>query len=112
MKLYIASILALSDLQIAGEVGMPGTLTNAIPALIPAASIDAAAERARVMAFRRWLPEEGWHTHQANIMNVTKAFYDAFIEAQQAGILDMSDEEPITFNFEELDRQTQKAKPK
>jgi hypothetical protein len=101
VKLYIASLLAFSDMQIASEPDMPGFITNSGPALIPAESIQEAAAAARKHALERWKPEEGWHSHQANIMVVTKPFYDAFCAAYNAGILDMSDEEPLTFNFEE-----------
>jgi hypothetical protein len=98
MKIYIASLLALSNVQDASDP-TPLFITMSVPALIPAASIQAASEVARAHAFERWKPEEGWHSHQANIMPVTESFYDAFVKASQAGIIDMSDEEGKSFNF-------------
>lgn len=71
-----------------------------VPAIIVAASIEIAAEQAKEQALERWKPEEGWHTHQANIMAVTSQFYEAAFEAYEAGVIDMSDEEPLTFTWD------------
>lgn len=100
MKIYIASLIAISDLIAEGD-DRPASISMSIPALIPAQSIEAAAEQAKKFAFDKWKPEEGWHTHQATIMAVTEAFYEAASAAALAGILDMSEEEGQTFNFDQ-----------
>jgi len=87
----------LNDTTAPGE----STYVEHIPALIPAESIQAAAEAAKKQALNRWKVEEGWHSHQAAIMPVTKDFYDAAFNAHRAGVVDVSDEieQEQTFQF-------------
>ena len=98
MKIFAVAILAFLESRDQNDEPI-GTISECIPALIPAASMQAAAAPARVHAFERWKTEEGWSQHQANILPVTKTFYDAAFEAHNAGVLDMSDEPGQTFNF-------------
>jgi hypothetical protein len=60
--------------------------------LVPAGSIEEAAENAKNFALDKWKLSEGWFGHQASIMSVTKSFYDAAFNAKQAGIVDVDDE--------------------
>jgi hypothetical protein len=98
MKYYIASLLAFTEVQDTTDT-IPLFLTESIPAIIPADSIEQAGEQAHKYLIERWKPEEGWHKHQANIMPVSHAFYDEAFRAYDAGILDMSDEPGRTINF-------------
>ncbi len=111
MRIYAVALMAMSDLQDANgsqsvstasilpnELPM-GTLVECLPALIPAESMQAVVDNCRVRALDRWKPDEGWHSHQANIMSVTQAFYDAAFKAYDSGILDMSDEPGQTINL-------------
>ena len=79
-----------------------------IPCLFPALTIAEAGEIARQKAFEQWNPNEGWHSHQAAIMPVTKAFFKLALEAYLAGGIEdvgqMSDDDepPQCFNFTEM----------
>ncbi len=91
MKIYIAAIIAFSPLEDVDRGG-ENSLTMAIPAMIPAENIDAAAEQCRQYALSRWPPNEGWYGHHADIMPITRDFYDKALTAYQAGILDLTSE--------------------
>jgi hypothetical protein len=99
IKVYIVAMLAFSPLQDGTPGG--GTYSESIPAIIPAASMDEAAEAAKKVALDRWKVSEGWYGHQANILPVTKAFYDAAFTAYDAGIVDIPDEDEPggSYNF-------------
>lgn len=112
MKIYAVALLAFSDIQDASNqnqsdqdseiaVDVPlGTYTECLPALIPADSMQEAFEQARVFALDKWKTDEGWHTHQANIMPVPEKIYDAIFAALDANTLEVGDDEPgQTFNF-------------
>lgn len=101
MKAYIISLIAFSDITDAGDTGL-GTYVEHIPALVPAVSAKAAADSARAQALNKWPISEGWHGHQAAIMPVPKAFYEAAVKAMQAGIVDVDDEseQGAIFQFE------------
>ncbi len=96
MKIYAASLIGTKPTS--GSV-IETTLVFSLPALIPAESMQEAAERCRQHCLERWKPEDGFHTWQAALMPVTEAFYDAAFQAHNDGILDMADEPGQTFNF-------------
>jgi len=102
LKIYVVSILAFSPLQ---DTSVPGESTYAehTASMIPAESARAAALAAREYAYERWKLGEGWYGHQAAVMAVTRAFYDAAATAQRADVVDMS-EDPggDTFVFAEM----------
>ncbi len=91
MKIYVVSIMAFSTL-INSERPEIGSFVEHIPALIPAASIEDAAEAAKNFALDKWKQSEGWSGHQAAVIKVTKKFYDAAFEADEADIVDTYDE--------------------
>jgi hypothetical protein len=98
MRVYTIAAFAMSPLADGTPDG--GTYMEAFPCLIPAESIQDAAAQVRAVAMDRWKPDEGWYGHQAEILPVTKAFYDAAFEAARAGIIDLEEEAPLTFKFE------------
>lgn len=98
MKYYIASLLAFTDVQDPSET-TPLFLSLSIPALFPADSMRHAGELAREQLFERWKPEEGWHTHQANILPVSQEVYDSWVALSKAHALEVDDGPGETFNF-------------
>ena len=97
MRIYSVSLLAFSRLDDGTATG--GTYVEQIPALIQAESIQSAGQQAGEQALNRWKVDEGWYGHQADVLPVTKAFYDAAFEAQRLGIVNLEEEEPLTFKF-------------
>lgn len=91
MKIYIAAIIAFSPIQNV-DANREDSLSMMMPALIPAENIDAAAEECKQHAFDRWKPDEGWYGHHADVMPVTKDFFDKAFAAYRAGIIDMTPE--------------------
>jgi hypothetical protein len=91
MKIYVAAIIAFSPIQ---DVDDPRehSLSMTMPALIPAENIDAAAEQCKQHAFARWKPAEGWYGHHADVMPVTKEFFDKALAAYMAGVIDLTPE--------------------
>jgi hypothetical protein len=77
----------------------PVIILNVYTAFIPAESIDDAAESARTYLFERWKLADGWHTHQTNIMVLGDKQIAAIREALAAGVIDVSEESPRTYNF-------------
>lgn len=76
------------------------TWVEHLPALVPAASINAASEQVEVFAKDRWKLSEGWYGHQAVITPVTKEFFDLALDALEAGAIDEGDAETEqTFQF-------------
>ena len=102
MKIYIAAIIAfapLEDVERSGE----SSITMTIPAMVPAENIDAAAEQCRQHALARWPTSEGWYGHHADIMPITRDFYEKALSAYRAGILDLTSEgfdEGRSYTFE------------
>ena len=106
MRIYAVAILVFSDMQdMSGTTPAGSTFSNCLPALIPAESIEAAAEAARIQAFERWKPAEGWHTHQIHVLPVTMAFYEAAFKAYDEGGIDEEPEgEGRAFNYDSQGR--------
>lgn len=100
MKIYIASIITFSMVDDAIDSDTK-CISMSIPAFIPADTVQAAAEVAKAHAFERWPPTEGWYGHQANVMVATKEIYESLLGAAEAGALDMSDEPPLTFTWDQ-----------
>jgi hypothetical protein len=103
-KIYIGALTAIFP-SLDGAGNQTRSTFFSIPAMLPAVSVEAAAEAARAASFERWKAEDGWYGHQANIMPVTKAFLQATLNACAAGVVgdieELSDDEPPqTFNFE------------
>jgi hypothetical protein len=98
MKYYIASLLVFTDVQDQSGTS-PLFLTMSMPAMIPAESIEEAGELARQQMFERWKPDEGWHSHQANILPVSDEIYESIFELDDTDALDVDDSEGQTFNF-------------
>lgn len=100
LKVYAISLMAFSPLHDASASG-ESTYVEHLPALVPAESIEEAAEAAKRQAFDRWKVTEGWYSHQAAVMPVTKAFFDAAFGAHRAGVVDIpeEDEPGQTFQF-------------
>jgi hypothetical protein len=99
MNIYVVSVLAFSPIA-EGSISV-GSYYEHIPALIPAESIEDAAENAKNFALDKWKISEGWTGHQAAIISVTQGFYDAALSALEAGIIDDADSvsEERTFQF-------------
>ncbi len=99
MNVYVVSVMAFSPI-VEGSISV-GTYCEHIPALIPAESIEDAAENAKNFALDKWKISEGWTGHQAGIKSVTKEFYDAALDALEAGKIDDADSvsEERTFQF-------------
>jgi hypothetical protein len=108
LKVYSVSVMAfmaiddalelsfISEDQTNGEI----TYIEHLPALIPASTIEEAAERAKEFALNKWQPGAGWYGHQAEILPVTKDFYEAAFRAYKAGVVDtLDDEEGKFFTF-------------
>ncbi len=93
MKIFVVSVMAFSPLVDTDDPRFETWVENTA-ALIPAASIEEAAELAKAFAVDKWKPSEGWYGHQAAIIKVTKGFYDAAFAAEEAGIIDSYDETP------------------
>jgi hypothetical protein len=103
MKYYVAAILAFKDLKWADEGFSEldtGTYSECIPAIIPAESMEQAGELARQHLFERWKLEEGWHTHQANILPVSDDVYESIFTLDKANALEVDPSPGQTFNFE------------
>ncbi len=85
LKLYSVSVLAFMPIDDALELSFisedqtdgEATYIEQLPALIPASTIEEAAERAKKIALNKWQPGAGWYGHQAAILPVTKDFYEA-----------------------------------
>ena len=78
MKLYVAAIVAFSpveDLEDGRETGIT-SITAALPGIVFAENIDEAAEQCRQQAFTAFKVAEGWSGHHADILPVTKEFFD------------------------------------
>jgi len=111
MRFYVAAILVITDVQNDSGVSdssrdslLPkeipiGSYCECIPAFIPAESMEAAADLARVYAFERWKPEDGWRGHQANILPIAEAQIDAMLGAYDLNALEVDDSHGLTFNF-------------
>lgn len=99
IRVYAVSIMAFSQLHENAPAG--GTYVEHIPGLVPAHSIEDAADRAKEKAFERWPIDQTWYGHQAAIEPVTNAFFDVAIQAYKAGEIDSSDaEQPAIFQFD------------
>jgi hypothetical protein len=99
VKIYAVSVLAMSQLHELAPRG--GSYIEHRPALVPASSIDEAAEAAKEFAFQVWPVGDNWYGHQAAIQPVTKEFFDIALRARDAGAIDlMTDEPPDTFRFD------------
>jgi hypothetical protein len=82
MKLYAMSLMAIYEDEAGNSVVMH------LPALLPAYTKEDAVASARIHALTKWPPNYGWHSHQAAVIPVTKAFYEATMRADRAGIVD------------------------
>lgn len=100
IRVYAVSIMAMSQVQDAGETGV-GSLVTQKPALIPATSIEEAAENARAHVFAEWPTSEGWYGHQAVVMPVTQQFFDLAQAVWIAGGVGEDAEEARCFEFSE-----------
>ena len=101
MNIYSVSIMAFKLTE--DENGNDKTLVFHLPALIPAASIEDAADAAKCFALNQWRTADDWYGLQAMIMPVTEAFYKAADDARAAGVLDFSkieQEQCFTFDSE------------
>jgi hypothetical protein len=100
LKVYCIALIAFSHLHDA-DTGA-GTYVENVPALVPADSIEEAAQAAREHAMTRWPPSQGWYGHQAAIEPVTAKFFEAAFRAHAAGVVEESadTEAPEVFQFE------------
>lgn len=99
VRVYAVSVMAFSQLHPMAPRG--GTYVEHRPALVPASSIEEAAESAREFAFEVWPISETWYGHQAAIQPVTKEFFDVALRAHEAGVIDqMTVEAAETFRFD------------
>lgn len=98
MKIFAVSISAQSPF-----IGSAGEQSGAVymhcPGMLMAANMDQAAEMAEQRAFELWPQSEGWAEHRAALTVVTKAFYEGFNNAMNAGCFDMSEEESAVYHF-------------
>jgi hypothetical protein len=91
LRVYIVSVMAfsaLNDTTVEGE----STFVEHLPAIVPAASIEDAAENACAFAMERWKAVEGWYGHQAAIQPVTQTFYEAAFNAFDADVVELGNE--------------------
>jgi hypothetical protein len=96
MKIYIVSLMAFFFMP---EENI--TRAEHLPGLIPAESIEHAAQLAEQKARAHWKVEDGWFSHQAMVQPVTQDFLDATDGARTQGILDLrAFEQPQRFEFE------------
>lgn len=103
LRIYACSISATSQLHPAAPKG--GTIFEHVAAMVPAETIQEAAELARREALQRWPSEDeaAWYNHQAAVLPADSQFYVRFFEALRAGIVDFECEnaEPgQTFRFD------------
>jgi hypothetical protein len=91
LKVYVVSFMAIQPYYDMMGAGISFEVPHH-PAIIPAYSAKEAAELTRAVALERWPLDEGWHSHQAAVLPVTKAFYEAARTALFAGVVDMEDE--------------------
>ena len=100
LRVYVISLMAFAPLN---DTTHPGesTYVEHFPALVPAESIEMAAEEAKKVAFNRWKTFDGWHSHQVAIQPVTHDFYEAAFAAHTDGVVDFEKEleSPRTFQF-------------
>lgn len=99
LRVYCAAAMAFHfriDMPDDGGI-RDGEYVEQFPALIPAESIEAAAEAARPIALERWKPSDEWYGHQITIEPVTEQFFDAAAAAATAGVIGEDDEAPKTF---------------
>jgi hypothetical protein len=89
-KIYAVALMAFSPLADVEGRG-PGTLVEASPALIQAASPQELEDKCREYALTRWPKGRGWYDHQAVVTPVTQDFYRTALQAHSMGIADMSD---------------------
>jgi hypothetical protein len=87
IKVYAVSVAAFAPFSDKSTPGI-NTYVEHLPALIPADSIEEAAENIKAFALERWKLSEGWSGHQAAITSVTTAFFDAALNALEAGQID------------------------
>ena len=90
-KVYAVSLMAMQPYHDMTGVGLSSEAYH-LPAIVPAVSAKGAAEACRSVALERWPLDEGWHSHQAAVLPVTKAFYEAARVALFSGVIDMEDE--------------------
>lgn len=101
LKVYAISIMAFRqasdtlELSVISDIPSDGNIciVEQLPGLVPAESIEAAAESAKAEAFSKWQTSEAWYGHQAAIMPVTKQFFELALKALAAGAIDTITEE-------------------
>ena len=99
LRVYSISVMAFMSMDDALELSL---ITEAdtnetayiehVPGILPAQSIQQAAEAVKIFALERWKVSEGWYGHQACILPITKDFYEKAFEAYEAGLIDTFNE--------------------
>ncbi|MET0754299.1 MAG: hypothetical protein ABWZ66_13035 [Pyrinomonadaceae bacterium] len=83
MNIYVMSIMAFS--LVPGEETK--TLVEHLPGIVPANSIEAAAEEAKLFALKQWKVSGGWFNHQVTIMPAAPICYAAVDAFRERGII-------------------------
>ncbi len=108
LKVYSISVMAMLPINDALELSVIteaeafdiNTYIEHTAALIPAKSMEAAADQAKAFALDKWKPDAGWYSHQAVVLPVTKQFFILAFDALDSGVIDeLTDEEARCFIF-------------
>lgn len=102
LRIYTVSVLAFRfrpDMLPDGRI-REGTYAEQRPALIPAVTIQDAAEQSKNFALDLWPKADGWYGHQAAVVPVTNYFLETVFEVFKAGAIGPDSEEPQTFDFD------------
>ena len=70
-----------------------------LPAIIPAQTMENAAEVVKNFSLKKWREKDGWHTHSAAIMPVTETFFNIVDAARKVDVLDFSADEPDQYFY-------------
>lgn len=112
LKFYLASLFAtrtIDNILDMPQIGAFDIDENSVfyqhqhkPSFVMAETIEAAADQLKAAAFEGWKKEDGWTTHNAIIIPVTKEFVDVLEKALPAKeSFDLSsDEEELRITWE------------